>query len=1069
MNALLLALTLAAPPVRAWEGTLDLPTYEEGLPDVNPPFDLFETRRYNYPYTLRENLTDRRIVARWRTLNLENEYLQVTVLPDLGGHLYRCLDKSNGAEMFYANTAIKKARVAYRGAWTALGVEFNFPVSHNWVTVSPVDHALVSNPDGSASIWVGNVDRVYGMQWRVRLTLRPGSSLLEQEVALDNPSDTRHRFYWWNNAGVRTWDDSRIEYPMRFTASHGFRDVDTWPVNSAGVDLSVVGHHTFGPVSQFSHGSREAFMGVYHPHTQAGVVHYSSPVDAPTKKIWSWGSDADGLDWRKALSDDESAYVEVQAGLFRNQETYAFLEPQEKIRFVEYWMPVREIGGITRANPEAVLHVTRAAGDLAVGLNVNHTVSGGSLQIKDGERVLRTESFSLTPAQALRRTFPGLAAASRYTVEVRDGAGRTLLAHTEDQFDMLPASEIRVGPQPAHPFPPPDARSDGDWLEIGTDQELNGKRLLAWDTYGEARGRFPESLSLLKAAGRLAVDLKRYAEAAALLEEAKGRATTDAEVRYYLGLARAGLGEDAKARTEWEAAQVLPAFRAPARLKLAQLDARNGEVARALERLRDLPETPRASGLEVAVLRRLGRLDEARSRLDHDRALDPTSSMLRYEGVRLGGQDSALWVHLGADPERVLDLAVEYMGLGSWADALDLLERTYPAASGLQAEPGAVPPQENPEVVYYRGYCRKKLGGSARPDFEAASRLSTRYVFPSRPQSLAVLRRAVESNPRDATAHFLLGSLFLSSASSDDAIREWQEARRLDPRLPVLHRNLGRTLFLVNGDAEGALAVFLQGMESDPTNVDLYAGADQALSVLGRPTAERIAALERFPDRAHMPPELLQKLALDLAEVARADEGEALLAGRFFPREEGGTNVRQVFVEIRLQKALVLARAGRRAEALAILDGLDREVPGLTFTKDGLAAFVETARAQYAAGEIAALAGDTTAARAHWTKATQGKDSFFRGLPYAYLASVRLGGVDGKDWRTRLEQSLAESEKFLQGGTNFPGVVAYAQGMLLRALGREDEARARFRRALLLPDQRLSHFLTRRALERIQP
>ena len=117
------------------DGILTLPTYEEGLPDVNPPFDVFATQRFNYPYTLRHNLTDRRAVARWRTLNLENEYLKVVVLPDLGGHLYSCVDKATGADMFYANRSIQKAQIAYRGAWAAFGIEFNFPVSHNWATV----------------------------------------------------------------------------------------------------------------------------------------------------------------------------------------------------------------------------------------------------------------------------------------------------------------------------------------------------------------------------------------------------------------------------------------------------------------------------------------------------------------------------------------------------------------------------------------------------------------------------------------------------------------------------------------------------------------------------------------------------------------------------------------------------------------------------------------------------------------------------------------------------------------------------------------------------------------------
>ena len=205
LPALLLPLSLAAgPPVTAREGTLALPTYEEELPDVNPRFDLFARRPFLiYPYTTRTNLTDRRANKTWRTLELENEYLKLVVLPDLGGRIYSCIDKASGAEMFYANTSIKYADVAYRGAWVALGVEFNFPVAHNWATVSPVDFGTVSHSDGSASIWVGTIDRPYGMQWRVELRLRPGRSLLEQTTTLYNRSDVRHRFYWWTTASVR--------------------------------------------------------------------------------------------------------------------------------------------------------------------------------------------------------------------------------------------------------------------------------------------------------------------------------------------------------------------------------------------------------------------------------------------------------------------------------------------------------------------------------------------------------------------------------------------------------------------------------------------------------------------------------------------------------------------------------------------------------------------------------------------------------------------------------------------------------------------------------------------------
>jgi len=347
--------------VQVAESTVTLPTYEEDLPDVNPRFDLFARRPFLiYPYTARTNLTDRRAERTWRTLVLENEHLRLTVLPDLGGRIYSCVDKANGAEMFYANTSIKYADVAYRGAWVALGVEFNFPVSHNWMTVSPVDFGTVRHPDGSASVWVGNVDRPYGTQWRVDLRLRPGRSLLEQTTTLYNRSDVRHRFYWWTAANVRADGDSEIVFPTELTAAHHFADVDTWPVDSSGKDLRYPRNQTAGFVSRFAHGTREPFLGVYRPGTDAGVVHVAEHHDMPGKKIWSWGWDDEGKDWRRALSDDQSAYLEPQAGLFRNQETYAFLEPQQVLRFRATWQPVRGIGGFSHANDEGVVHLRRA-------------------------------------------------------------------------------------------------------------------------------------------------------------------------------------------------------------------------------------------------------------------------------------------------------------------------------------------------------------------------------------------------------------------------------------------------------------------------------------------------------------------------------------------------------------------------------------------------------------------------------------------------------------------------------------------------------------------------------------
>src|SRR5947209_1302484 len=167
--AAMLAGTLAfgsgssAAQVKVWEGNLNLPTYEEGSPDPNPPFDTYGTNQFSYPYTLRKNLTGQQRDHTWRAVFLENESLKCSILPDIGGHVYTCIDEINSRPMFYANPSIKKAQIGYRGAWAAFGIEFNFPVSHNWVSMSPVDFAYATQPDGSASVMVGNIDRVYGM------------------------------------------------------------------------------------------------------------------------------------------------------------------------------------------------------------------------------------------------------------------------------------------------------------------------------------------------------------------------------------------------------------------------------------------------------------------------------------------------------------------------------------------------------------------------------------------------------------------------------------------------------------------------------------------------------------------------------------------------------------------------------------------------------------------------------------------------------------------------------------------------------------------------------------------
>ena len=1059
-RALILALAIAVSPahaqVRVWEGTLTLPTYEEGPPDPNPPFDQFAGNRFNYPYTLRDNLTGRRVNHDWRAVYLENEYLKCSILPDVGGHLYTCIDKLSGQPMFYANPSIKKAAISYRGAWAAFGIEFNFPVSHNWVSMSPVSYSFAKHDDGSASVTVGNIDRVYGMEWSVELILRPKSTVLEERVILNNRSDVRHRFYWWNNAGIRVWDDSQIVYPMRFAASHGFTEVRPWPVDD-GLDLSIIRNHTRGPVSEFVHGSREDFMGVWNPKTNTGTVHFAGYASLPAKKIWSWGADADGLDWRKALSDDDSAYVEVQGGLFRNQETYAFLEPRQVLQFSEYWMPVREIGGISRANLTGVASLVRHGGGLIVGFNANQAIPQAAISVSNGSQQLFREQTDLAPEHTWTHQVPNPDAHSKYTLEIKDAKGTTLLRQTEGMYDWAPESEIQVGPQPAYHIPDPDKRSFDDWMQAGKEDELNGRVLRALDIYKEALRRFPDSFLAQKAAGRLAASLLRFDEAKGYLEACRSRDTSDTEVSYYLGIAYDGLGHNQHAQTAYEQALRLPAFHSAAALRLGELLARSGDLTRAEKYLAEalsLDPDLRVREELVAVKRALGKHDESLAIAKASLADFPLSNFLKEE---TGTPDLN---QLSNDANRVLNIASQYVRLGMYQRALDVLSRKYPPAVPDQSEPGSVTPGETPLVVYFRGYCREKLGKSGAEDYRAASALSTAYVFPSTAEELAVLKAALEANPADATAHFLLGNLYFSHAQTDPALGEWAQARKTGTNIPVLDANIGMALLHIKHESERALAAFRDGLTDDPTNVAVYLGIDQSLSLLGRPARERVEALEKHPSLVAAPNPLMFELILNLAESGDFDRATSLFHNHFFPREEGGTNVRQVWVEVQLQQVLVLAKQGHCPQALNAAQHLGFEVAGLAFTKDGLEPIIHSARTNYLLGTAYTACGKAEDAKAKFDAAVAASN--IDQIRWAWLAAQKLPNFDPEKWQGRLQNALSEAVGRTETSA-YPSWWMYTAGLLEKDLGREQEARARFQKALLLSDRMLAYHMTRLA------
>jgi tetratricopeptide (TPR) repeat protein len=413
----------------------------------------------------------------------------------------------------------------------------------------------------------------------------------------------------------------------------------------------------------------------------------------------------------------------------------------------------------------------------------------------------------------------------------------------------------------------------------------------------------------------------------------------------------------------------------------------------------------------------------------------------------------------------VLDVATEYMRIGAFARALDVLDREYPAVPNLEREPGAVSPQDHVLVAYYRGYCRERLGSSGAADYLRASGLSTDYVFPNRPLTASVLRAALSSNAGDSTARFLLGALDLSGGMVQEAVQEWEQVRRTGARFRTLHRNLGYAWFFGLHRPDRAEEVLTEGVAVDPANRDVYTGLDAVMSLLGRPASSRVAVLQRYPDLTGAPPAIVQALALASAEAGQFSEAERLFAGRFFPREEGSSDLQRAALEVRLQRARTLAARNNCEHAMGALRQMRDAQPLAGFTAEGVRSLLAAPRFEIATARIEHRCGALAAARARLAP-VQRRDR--GGSPVdiadAYEAATVMGRVDPAAWRRALRSAEGAAAAIIEDRASPSGLVTLARGRVLRALGREQEAVEQFRGVFLLPDRGLSHHLAREAL-----
>src|SRR6266480_2951425 len=715
---------------RVWEAPLVIPTYELNPPNPYPPLLDWQRRKWRpvYPYPFLDALSNKRTEKTYKVVYLENQYLRVTVMPELGGHIYEIFDKTMNRDVLYSNPVMKYAMVALRGAWISGGIEWNFPDGHTLTTVSPIDYRIRTEADGSAAVAVGDTERVQGMQWQVIIRLRPGQRAVETEVTLNNRREVPGRYWFWSTAGAPAADDMRFIYPMREAYPHAFWPVFSFP-KEKGVDLSK-----FSDVpnflSLFARNSTRDYFGVYYDKSDCGVVHVADHREMPGKKTWTWGTDDNGNIWVDKLTDGGHQYVEFQGGRFETQMEHQFIAPHRVEHFVEHWFPVNHLGGgWDEATHDGALRVNVQGNRAVITANVNSRFSDAEFIVESGGVTLRSERLNLDPAKTFSATIdlPAVAVGQPLTVAFKSKDGRELIKYrTDTPIDGNPDFK-----QATRPIPDPKISTSAEQAYVeGLAFDKKSREREARASYEEALKRDPGFAPAHTALGLSYYRSGEYEKAAAHLTQALRRNKDAGDAYYYLGLVERAQGRNAEA-----VEQLIWTVRAGhresvSRYVLGEMALADGHTLEALENLSQSvmldPRDLKARTMLALAERLAGKPNIAQQLIDQVVQEMPIDYLARHEQYEiykaLGREEKAnnawseLWRLLAREPDSVLEVAFDYAAVGRRGEARRILEEAIRRAR--EPTTAGETKRVNPMLHYTLGYLYEQDGDRARANSE---------------------------------------------------------------------------------------------------------------------------------------------------------------------------------------------------------------------------------------------------------------------------------------------------------------------------------------------------------------
>lgn len=917
--------------------TEKIPTYQIGSPEIDPIF--FTGRVYQgaegyiYPYPLYDVLTEKKTEQEYNVLRLDNQYVDISILPEIGGRIFAAADKTNNYPFFYTQTGVKPALIGMLGAWLSGGVEWNIPDHHRASSYMPINWTMKENEDGSKTIWVGETELRHRLKWSVGVSVYPNRSWVEAKIKVINPTPMIQSMLYWANVSVHCNDQYQVIFPpdVQFGADHHKVYFTNWPEGETTVgdgkteDLSWWKNFTGSSRSIFAWGSEMSFLAGYDYGKDAGTVHVANRHVVPGKKFFLWGNNANGEMWNKILSDNDGHYLELMVGGYSdNQPDYSWINPGEIREFSQIWYPVKGIKGVKNATDDAAVNFEPTEGNnYRVGYCATTLYENARVIVKYKDRLLMDKRIDIDPDKYFldQVSVPDLSDASALYTALYDAEGNLLVDYRPVVLDKKPLPKVIDGTQPVKEY----KTNEELYLAGLRVDQFNNARLDYMDFYNEALSRDSMDARVNIEVGKHYIRQGKWEKAALHLNRAQARLSHDyttvknTEALYYLGYLYQMTGNTAKAIDAYWAATWTPDFKHRSFYELAVLAVKDKDYKQAMDMItqslyvggRDL----QALTLKAYILRMQGKKEEAQETIRYIQGIDPLDYWSAAE-ASLATSQGASFLNTGTNHnskgiiavQELLEVVSNYMTIGATEDALTLLN----GAIAL-GEPYA----SYPLLYYYKAYNLLKQNNQteAVACLDKAGSLSPLNNYPFRIEEINLFETLLKESPDNSYLHYHLGNLLYYLGQKETGLSHWIRSTELDPSFAIACRNVGFGYGCLN-ELDKSMKYYDMAIKANPNDPLLLTESDKIYEQANQPTNVRLKRLESYLKTVMKHDDAVMRLLTLYNASGQYDKAIKILDNRHFHLWEGGGQVHDIYVDSHMLKGMKLLKGKRYKDAI---------------------------------------------------------------------------------------------------------------------------------------------------------